>query len=162
METETQALAHKKKVITIPSVEWHIIKKSLLVVAVILVLILLDSTYGFISVVSGNAGAKGKLQAVFLTNNQIYFGHLAPYGMDTYILRGAYYVRSTQVPVTPSLTGNDSQKDQQYTTQNELVPVTQDSHGPEDTLYIPARQILFWQNLRSDSVVARTILSAPR
>lgn len=80
-------------------------------------------------------------QAVFLTNDQIYFGHLKNINDDYLILSDVYYVRVTEE-------------------QNALIKLGSiEPHGPEGTMTINKDQVLFWENLRPDSQVIRTIES---
>lgn len=163
METETSLPSeHQRKTKMVHGIEWHIIKKSLFVVAGILILLLADANYGIFSVMRQNSASGTKWQAVFLTNNQVYFGHLSPYGFGAFVLHNAYYIHTTQVPVTPSPTEKNPPAQPKTQTRNELVPATQDPQAPEDAMFIPKNQVLFWQNLRDDSPVVRTIRSSVR
>lgn len=79
-------------------------------------------------------------QAVFLTNDQIYFGHLRDINSDYLILNDVYYVKI----------GEDGSG--QIVRLGAIEP-----HGPENVMTISKNQVLFWENLRDDSQVARTI-----
>ncbi len=80
------------------------------------------------------------LQAVFLTNDQIYFGHLKDINQDYLMLLDVFYVK-----VNSSGAG-------------QLVKLGQiEPHGPQDKMIINKDQILFWENLKPDSPVAKTI-----
>lgn len=146
-----------------PSPERAIIKKSVFIVVALFVLALIDAQYGVFSALHSKAQAKGKWQAVFLTNGQVYFGHLSPFGMKYLKLDDVYYIRTAQVPVMPAPlpegSATSTPQQPQYETRNELVQITEDAHGPEGTLYFPKQQILFWQTLRNDSDVVRLIAS---
>lgn len=79
-------------------------------------------------------------QAVFLTNDQIYFGRLKNISSDYLILADVYYVKVDEGGV------------------GQLVKLGQiEPHGPRDEMIINQDQILFWENLRSDSQVVKTI-----
>lgn len=88
---------------------------------------------------------KNKWQSVFLTNGQVYFGHLKEQNRDYAILKNTYYLRMAEQP--------SSQQQQQIN----LVKLGSELHGPEDIMYIPKEQIVFWENLKSDSLVVRSI-----
>ena len=75
-------------------------------------------------------------QAVFLLTNQVYFGKLAIDG-DTYLLTDVYYLN------TPTQDGTASQ----------LVKRGGEPHGPREPMIIPAKSVLFVENLRDDSPV---------
>lgn len=85
---------------------------------------------------------KSSYQAVFLSNDQIYFGHLKNPGSDYLILTDVYYVK-----VNESGAG-------------QLVKLGQiEPHGPKDEMTINREHILFWENMRPDSPVVKTIQS---
>jgi hypothetical protein len=83
---------------------------------------------------------KTTYQAVFLLSSQVYFGHLAIEG-DEYLLRDVFYLN-------PPAEG--SQRGQLVKRGNEL-------HGPTEPMIVPARSVLFWENMREDSEVAAAI-----
>lgn len=83
---------------------------------------------------------KTTYQAVFLLSSQVYFGHLTIEG-DDYLLRDVFYLN-------PPAEG--SQRGQLVKRGNEL-------HGPTEPMIIPARSVLFWENMREDSEVAAAI-----
>ena len=81
-------------------------------------------------------------QAVFLTNDQIYFGHLKSIGSDYLILSDVYYVKVNEEGA------------------GQLVKLgVGEPHGPQDKMIINQDQVLFWENLKFDSPVVKTIQS---
>lgn len=79
-------------------------------------------------------------QAVFLTNDQIYFGHLKNISSDYLILYDVYYVK-----IDESGAGK-------------LVKLGQiEPHRPVNEMIINREHVLFWENLNPDSPVAQTI-----
>ncbi|MEK7520179.1 MAG: hypothetical protein AAB581_03000 [Patescibacteria group bacterium] len=107
------------------------------------------------------AKAERKWQAVFLTNGQVYFGHLTRSRASHWKLTNVYYPQQVAVPqltatTTPEQTAVPAPQ-QQPQTQTILVKLTQELQQPEDTLFIPSSSILFWQNLRNDSTIIQTI-----
>jgi len=79
-------------------------------------------------------------QAVFLTNDQIYFGHLKNISSDYLILHDVYYVRVDESSVA------------------QIVKLgIGEPHGPQDKMIINQDQVLFWENLKFDSTVVQTI-----
>lgn len=93
-----------------------------------------------------NARAE-KYQAVFLDNNQVYFGKLRYGWLKTARLDDVFYLRVTQA-LQPQ---GEPQPDLQ------LVQLGGELHGPESTMHIPKSQILFWENLKKDSQVTKAI-----
>ena len=98
---------------------------------------------------------RGTYQAVFLTNDQVYFGHLSYWPLrSTATLSDIYYLRAAN-PLQP-------QEQNQDQLNMELVKFGKEAHGPEDKMVIPKNQILFWEDLRDDSRVVQTILEHKR
>ncbi|RJQ29415.1 hypothetical protein C4571_01640 [Candidatus Parcubacteria bacterium] len=93
-------------------------------------------------------GGKDSWQAVFLTNNQVYFGHLRKYNREYVVLKDIFYLRVAdplqQGATLPGPTLN-------------LVKLGGELHGPEDVMYIPKDKVLFWETLKKDSQVVQAI-----
>lgn len=90
----------------------------------------------------------GKYQAVFTTNNQAYFGKLQQLSDGAYRLTDVYYLQQT---------GSTAQKPDSSGQTPQLVKMGSELHGPEDAVIFPPAQVLFWENLKSDSKVAKAI-----
>lgn len=81
-------------------------------------------------------------QAIFLSNDQIYFGHLKSKNRESeyLILTDVYYVK-----IAENSTG-------------QLVKLGQiEPHKPTNEMILNREHILFWENLSPDSPVVRTI-----
>lgn len=94
--------------------------------------------------------------AVFLSNSQVYFGHLSNV-TDQYIsLKNIYYLQlaqplqSTDTKDTATLTDNSKQ-------QLALTKLGKEVHGPKDAMQINRDQVLFYEELNDDSQVVKTI-----
>ncbi len=96
--------------------------------------------------------ANNEWRAVFLTNNQVYFGKFwnMPF-MRTIDLRDVYYLQATQ-PIQPAASGAQPQL--------QVVKLGQEIHGPKSEMHIPMNQVLFWEGLREDSALVKTIESS--
>ena len=114
--------------------------RTIIIVAIILLVLFIG--WWFI------AGAT-QWKAVFLTNNQVYFGHFwdVPFA-GTITLRSVYYLELSQP---------GEQLDTQDASQLKLVKLGNEIHGPTDEMVIPMGQVLFWETLRSDSAIVTTI-----
>lgn len=78
-------------------------------------------------------------QAVFLTNDQVYFGHLTNLDSQYPILEDTYYVQLGE-------------------TSNRVVKLGENEpHGPQDHMVLNRDQILLWEDLRQDSQIIRAI-----
>lgn len=89
-----------------------------------------------------------KYQAVFLDNNQVYFGKLYKSGSDYPVLRDIYYLRVNTAlqPQNPNTAPDIN-----------LVKLGTELHGPEDEMKINKSHILFIEDLKADSQVMKAI-----
>src|SRR3989344_756978 len=95
-------------------------------------------------------GAGGDYQAVFLTNNQVYFGKLtAPRG-NYAVLTDVFYLQVSQ-PLQPSPPAGGPNPNVT------LVKLGSELHGPIDRMEINRGQILFIESLKADSRVVQGI-----
>lgn len=92
-------------------------------------------------------------QAVFLSNNQVYFGKLEQNSRSQFVMKDVYYLQ-VQQPVQPQ---KDDAATQQPSQQASLSKLGNEVHGPEDTMYINGEHVLFWENLKDDSKVVQAI-----
>jgi hypothetical protein len=94
----------------------------------------------------------GLYQAVFLTNNQVYFGKLNNIAAQYPVLRDIYYLQVTQ-----TLQPRDATAPAQPTLN--LIKLGAELHGPTDEMRINRDHILFWENLKPDSQVVQAIVA---
>jgi hypothetical protein len=90
-----------------------------------------------------------RYQAVFMDNNQVYFGKIRTINDNYLDLQGIYYLRVDQ-PVQPEQEG---QQPQNIT----LQKLGCELHGPVDQMVINREHVTFWENLRSDGQVTKAI-----
>ena len=108
----------------------------------------IGSSFGVLPSLSFPSVDGNKYQAVFLTNGQVYFGHIKEANRDYAMLSDIYYLRVSEQLQPPS---------QQPQTSINLVKLGSEIHGPEDSMYVPKGQIIFWENMRDDSPVTQVI-----
>jgi len=89
-------------------------------------------------------------QAVFLTNGQVYFGKLYYENSKYPTLREVFYLQVTQPP-------QPLQEGQTPPSNINLVKLGGELHGPQDEMKINRDQILFIEDLKSDSRVIQAI-----
>ncbi len=89
-----------------------------------------------------------KWQAVFLGNNQVYFGKLKDASATYLELSDVYYLK----------TATELEQNQSASNLN-LIKLGGEVHGPEDTIHIPKSSVLFWENMKDTSRVVQTIQS---
>lgn len=96
----------------------------------------------------------GKYQAVFLTNGQVYFGKLKIQNGGYMVLSDIYYLQTK----TKADDGGDVQaaagKDDVGL---EVVKLGSEIHGPLDKMIINKDQVLFFENLKNDGSLTKTI-----
>ena len=131
-------------------------KKHKLVMLGVIVVVLILLGFGALFIKQKMTGAekdiKGdKFQALFLTNGQVYFGHLSQVDGSYAKMSDIYYLQVQQA-VQPA--DNKAKKEEQ---QVSLTKLGNELHGPEDAMHISRDQILFWENLKDDSKVVQAI-----
>lgn len=94
---------------------------------------------------------EGKYQAVFFTNGQVYFGKLHQVNASYFKLTDVFYIQS-----------KDNSSNPQQTTDNQtsglqLIKLGSEVHGPEDEMVISKDQVLFFENLKPDGTVSKSI-----
>jgi len=86
-------------------------------------------------------------QAVFLTNGQVYFGHL-DMSMEFYELTDIYYLQVNQdLQIAEDGTKPDLS----------LIKLGEELHGPTDRMLINKDQVLFIEDIADDSKVMKAI-----
>ena len=133
-----------------PAERWHkywLVKKITLLIILIAIFVcwMWGQQIWFASKVKG-------YQAVFLTNGQVYFGHLSVSGRWLK-LTSIYYLN---VPQSTQTTDQQLKQTQQ---KPELIKLGNELHGPEDVMYIEKDKVLFWENMKDDSQVVKAINS---
>lgn len=86
-----------------------------------------------------------RYQVVYLLTGQVYFGKLQNTNGEYLTLKNVYTLQDKAADA-PS-TDNTSN----------ILQVSRQVYGPEDSMAIRADQVQFWQNLRGDSKVAQAI-----
>lgn len=92
-----------------------------------------------------------RYQAVFLDNNQVYFGKLSRMSSDYPILRDIFYLR-----LTPKLQSQGS--DELSAPDINLIKLGTELHGPKDEMKINKDHILFIEDLNENSQVLKAII----
>lgn len=104
--------------------------------------------------------ARDRYQAVFLSNGQVYFGKLTLVN-DQYVkLSDIYYLEVGQnlqqtAETTEKKEGEAAVAGAQ--TDPRLIKLGQEIHGPEDEMILNKDQVLFWENLKQDGTLSKTI-----
>lgn len=94
--------------------------------------------------------------AVFLTNDQVYFGKIRRMSQASLFLEDIYYLQLTQAlqQGDPQTDGNNPTKRSELS----LIKLGQEVHGPKDWMHINMRNVLFVEELSNESEVVKNIL----
>jgi hypothetical protein len=117
-------------------------------------LILLAILFGVWSVWSGMYETmitidKKTYQAVFLTNDQVYFGKLENLGPNYLLLNDVYYMQIQDEDPSKGLKDSGAQVT--------LIRLGNEVHQPEPSMVISRDQVLYYENLKSNSRVIDSI-----
>lgn len=91
-----------------------------------------------------------RYQAVFLVNGQIYFGKLEDMNDKSFKMTDIYYPQ-------PQSTTEETETQSATSAGIQLIRLGDEVHGPENEMFISKDQILYYENLKSDSKVADLI-----
>lgn len=133
--------------------ENQIVKKTLVTLLIVLSLLGILAFVGrFMADRSSNGAIKAKkYQALFLTNGQVYFGHLGSVTGQYVQIKDIFYLQ-VQQQVQPTSNSSSTQQPQVS-----LAKLGSELHGPEDTMFVAKSQVLFWENLKDDGKVVQAI-----
>jgi len=93
---------------------------------------------------------KDSYYAVFLSNDQVYFGHLDDVNSQYVDLTDVYYLQLSQ-DLQQAAAADDKSK-------VSLVKLGSEMHGPKDNMKINRDQVLFYEELKDDSKVVQSIV----
>lgn len=99
----------------------------------------------------------GKYQAVFLSNGQVYFGRLAIVDNDYMKLTNVYYLERQLTSGNGSETNENEAANPTSDNNFQLLKYSDVLYGSEDAMVISRDDIIRYENLRSDGVVAKAI-----
>lgn len=127
------------------------LKRRSIITAIIIILLITAAiaAYTFLWPKAGSIDT-GKYQALFLSNGQVYFGKLSKGNDNTYVLRDIYYLQAStdsQNPQNAAKAGTDTK----------LIKLGSEVHGPEDQMVVMTDQVLFYENLKHDGNVVKSI-----
>ena len=110
------------------------------------------STKGFGLLDKKSITSNGTWHAVFLTNGQVYFGHLKGQTSQFATLADIYYLQvDQQQNLQPDKNAAAAQP------KLTLIKLGNELHGPKDSMSINRDQILFVEDMKSDSKVVTAI-----
>lgn len=95
----------------------------------------------------------GSYYAVFLSNGQVYFGHIQKLDGQVLSLGDVYYFRAN-TNLQDAQTKNQSDA---TNVELSLIKLGKELHGPTGTMMINRTSILFWEELRDNGKVVQAI-----
>lgn len=107
-------------------------------------------------------GKRGDISwyAVYLTNNQIYFGHISSVRKDTIVLKDVHFAEANQEPTQSSVSKNFALQQ----APKQLVRMVRRGDdkvlSSDHTLFINRATVLYWEKLTSESEVVNLLKEA--
>ncbi len=112
------------------------------------------STKGFGLLNKNSGSAKSGWQAIFLSNGQVYFGHLKGQNSQFANLTDIYYLQvEQQQGLQPDTSATTPTQQPKLT----LIKLGNELHGPQDAMSINRDHVLFVEDMKSDSKVVQAI-----
>jgi hypothetical protein len=129
--------------------KWIRIGASAMLIALAVLALAVVGTLVISNTVKGESGLvdSSKYQAVFLTNDQVYFGRVSDLNSKYLVLNSIYYLRTQGTDAAAQQTANNVS----------LVKLGCELHKPFDKMVINKDQVQFWENLQDDGQVATAI-----
>jgi hypothetical protein len=125
--------------------------KQLNQIIIMVLLLVVLGVGGFFATKQIKSKNKDARQAVFLSNGQVYFGHVSHENSKWVILKEVFYLQ-VQQPLQPP---KDAATNEQP--QVSLVKLGNELHGPQDEMKIDRDDIIFIEDMKSDSKVNQAI-----
>lgn len=120
-------------------------KKNILASLAVLA-VLTTGIFSYHSINQKSLWDRNAWQAIFLDNNQVYFGKIQKITSKNIYLTNIYYLQAGQ-----SLENKDT-----ASTVN-LVKLGSELHGPTDEMIINREKVIFWENLKETSRIVKII-----
>ncbi len=122
-------------------------KKISIIVAVLVVVG--GAAWGYCRMNRGYDPAR--YSAVFLTNDQVYFGHIQSLGEKMLVLSDVYYLKAKTDVIDPKAPNAEA------TAKLSLIKLGDELHGPENRITINREHVLFYETMKDDSVIRKAI-----
>lgn len=129
-----------------------VIRTRALVMGIASLILVVALAYGTLAYADGRppfGPSEDAWSGVFLTNGQAYFGHFYSAPGEYAILRDVYYVLAQQL--------QSQDPNQPAQTRLSLQRLGSEIHGPKPEMKLAKSQILFVEELRSDSPLVQSI-----
>jgi hypothetical protein len=90
-----------------------------------------------------------KLQAVFLSTGQVYFGNIQQLNSRYFVVNNIYYLQTSSTGTSTTAAASN--------TSVSLVKLGCELHSPYDKMVINRSQVTFWENLQDNGQVAQAV-----
>lgn len=135
--------------------------KVILAIAAAVIVILIGAVVAWALKSGGDNTASAidgsKYQAVFFTNGQVYFGKLETFNSDYFKMKDIYYLQANQQDQAAEDKQNPQETNTDQNANVQLIKLGNEIHGPQDEMIVARDQILFFENLKTDGKVAKSI-----
>ncbi len=132
-----------------------VIESKLVVVIISVIILLIATKLVYIKHKKSYQFQDNTYQAVFLTNGQVYFGHVERQKYEWINLTDIYYLKAKQQL-------QDQNKNAIDKTDMSLIKLGEELHEPEDLMIINKDNILFIENLKADSKIVKAIVESQK
>lgn len=134
-------------------------KRPLVIVGIAVAVALVAGWFAWGAVQNSATAIDGsRYQAVFFTDGQVYFGKLSSLNDNYMKLRDIYYLQAPASEVQETEGTNSPQRSTNSSSNNvQLIKLGEEVHGPDDEMVISRDQILFYENLKTDGKVSKSI-----
>lgn len=95
--------------------------------------------------------------AVYLTNNQVYFGHIVSIKKDLVILKDVHFAESYQEPAQISTSGNFALEQTPKQTFRIVQRGNEKMLSSDGKLFINRTSVLYWEKFSSDAEVVKLL-----
>lgn len=100
----------------------------------------------------------GRYQAVYLVDNNVYFGKVEILSNGYLKLKDVFYVQATSSAANSDTQDPKDVPADQATTDIKLIKPGSELHAPDDVMIINKDQVLYIQNLKTDGKVSDAII----
>jgi len=129
-------------------------KRKKIFLSIVFIIILLSYKFLFLSSSHRSLYQHNQsiFYSVFLSNDQVYFGHITEETSSTIILKDVYYLKTTN-PTSPGNTLNEAT----VSAKMSLVKLGKEMHGPKDQIVINREHVIYYEEMGVDSTIMKAI-----
>ncbi len=130
---------------------------AIAIVVVLCIIVVPHSTWWKSKVNSQWSSVGNAWYAVYLSNNQVYFGHIVSVTDSTITLSDTHFIEVSQEPVLKATSKNFAIEQAPKQTFRLIKRGDEKTLTSDHTLYIDRSAVLYWEKLTADSEVVKLI-----